>query len=113
GLKRWLEAQKGRPEAVQLQDEAARSRHLREAFRSLIRTTRTRLTELYASNIADADKRAGKAEAFNAMRTSYDTMKGELEGAQGFERWFATGANNAGIAASGLYDDRVPQFAAL
>ena len=30
-----------------------------------------------------------------------------------FDRWFAGGANNAGIVAAGLYSDRVPQFAAL
>ena len=30
-----------------------------------------------------------------------------------FDRWFAAGANNAGIAAAALYADRVPQFSAL
>jgi predicted aminopeptidase len=86
---------------------------LRDEFRSLVRSTRARLIEVYASNAADADKRAGKAAAFKAMRTKYELLKASLEGAQGFDRWFASGANNAGIAASGLYDDRVQQFAAL
>jgi predicted aminopeptidase len=113
GLKRWLDAQRDRPDAAQLAADVARSRLLREEFRSLIRSTRTRLTAVYASNASDAVKRAGKAEAFQAMRTSYETLKANVEGAQGFDRWFATGANNAGIAASALYDDRVPQFAAL
>lgn len=113
GLKRWLEVQGNRPEAAQLMEEVSRSHRLREGFRSLIRTTRARLASVYASNAADAEKREGKAEAFKAMRTSYEAMKTKLDGAQTFDRWFATSANNAGIAASGLYDDRVPQFAAM
>ena len=113
GLRRWLDAQRDRPDAAQLTADVTRSRRLREEFRSLVRRTRARLTALYASNAADADKRAGKAAAFTTMRTDYDLLKAKLEGAQGFDRWFASGANNAGIAASGLYDDRVQQFAAL
>ena len=113
GLRRWLDAQRDRPDAAQLTADVTRSRRLREEFRSLVRSTRARLTALYASNAADADKRAAKAAAFTAMRTDYDLLKARLEGAQGFDRWFASGANNAGIAASGLYDDRVQQFAAL
>ena len=47
------------------------------------------------------------------MRADYERMKAAWGGGPAFDRWFAAGANNAGIAASGLYNDRVPQFAAL
>ena len=47
------------------------------------------------------------------MRAEYDRQKAASAGVTGFDRWFAGGANNAGIAAAGLYADRVPQFAAL
>jgi predicted aminopeptidase len=79
----------------------------------LIATTRERLAELYASNASDDEKRAGKAAAFAAMRAEYDALKGASSGSLAFERWFAAGANNAGIASVSLYADRVPQFAAL
>ena len=47
------------------------------------------------------------------MRADYARMKAGWDGLPGFDRWFAGGANNAGIAAAGLYANRVPQFAAL
>lgn len=113
GLKRWLEAQRDRADAAQLMDEVARASRLREAFRSLVRSTRAQLNAVYASNAADEEKRQRKAAAFTEMRTSYEALKGNLEGGANFDRWFANGANNAGIAASGLYEDRVAQFSAL
>jgi predicted aminopeptidase len=113
GLRRWLQSQHSRPDSAQLALEVERSRRLHNEFRNLLRNTRAQLLAVYGSNAAEAEKRAGKAAAFKAMRTNYDLLKANYEGAQGFDGWFAKGANNAGIAAYGLYDDRVPQFAAL
>src|SRR4029453_17045505 len=97
-------------EATELAADAERGRELRTAFRTLIATTRERLAELYASNASDAEKRAGKAAAFAAMRAEYEALKAGSSGSLAFERWFAAGANNAGIASVSLYADRVPQF---
>ena len=47
------------------------------------------------------------------MRAEYERLKAGANGAPVFDRWFAAGANNAGIAAVGLYADRVPEFRAL
>ena len=47
------------------------------------------------------------------MRADYDRMKAGWDGVPAFDRWFATGANNAGILAVGLYTDRVAAFRAL
>ncbi len=113
GLARWLAAQQGRPDAAQFAAEVARTQRLRAEFRALVRTTRGRLAALYASDAADADKRAGKAAAFATMRSEYERMKSGWDGVPAFDRWFAGGANNAGIVAAGLYADRVPKFAAL
>ncbi len=113
GLKRWLAAQSGRPDAAELAADVARAKRLRDDFHALVGLTRDRLAAIYASDASDADKRAAKAEAFAAMHTEYDRLKTTWGGAPAFDRWFASGANNAGIAALGLYADRVPQFAAL
>jgi predicted aminopeptidase len=113
GLGRWLAAQQGRPDAPQLAADAARANRLREDFRGLVEATRERLAALYASDVPDADKRAGKAAAFAAMRAEHERLNAGWEGLPAFDRWFAGGANNAGIAAAGLYANRVPQFAAL
>ena len=47
------------------------------------------------------------------MRADHERIKAGWGGAVVFDRWFAGGANNAGIVSAGLYADRVPQFAAL
>ena len=47
------------------------------------------------------------------MRADYERLKARWGGAIAFDRWFAGGANNAGIVSAGLYTDRVPEFAAL
>jgi predicted aminopeptidase len=113
GIRRWLAAQQGRPDAASLAAEAARGMRLRSQFRVLVRTTRDRLAALYASGAPVDEQRAGKAAAFAAMRAEYERMKAGWDGVPAFDRWFAAGANNAGIAAAGLYADRVAAFAAL
>ncbi|MEP7181745.1 MAG: aminopeptidase [Betaproteobacteria bacterium] len=113
GLARWLAAQAGRPDAAQLAADAARADELRAAFRRLLGDTRERLAALYATDAPEADKRAGKAATFAAMRADYERLKAGWNGLPGFDRWFAGGANNAGVAAAGLYVNRVPQFASL
>ena len=47
------------------------------------------------------------------MRAENERRKAASDGTSSFDRWFAAGANNAGIVAAGLYADRVPQFKAL
>ena len=113
GLDRWLAAQGQRPDAAQLAADAARSARLQADFRALVRRTRDRLAALYASGLPEAEQRAGKEAAFADMRREHERMKTAAGGAPVFDRWFATGANNAGIAAVSLYADRVPQFRAL
>jgi len=113
GLARWLAAQQGLPDAATLAADAARTQRQRSEFRALVGATRDRLQKVYASDLGDDAKRSQKVEAFAAMRAQYERIKGEWNGAPIFDRWFAGGANNAGIVAAGLYADRVAQFAAL
>jgi predicted aminopeptidase len=116
GLTRWLAAQgrtRDAAELARLADDVARAHRLRGDFRSMLRATRVRLAALYASDLSDDEKRAAKATELAAMRAEYEKLKVEWGGLPAFDRWFVAGANNAGIAAIGLYEDRVPQFAAL
>ena len=116
GVARWLASEarlRGESEAAALAADLDRGRELRAHFRTLIRTTRERLTALYASNATDGEKRAGKAAAFEWLRAGYEEQRAASGGGVSFERWFAGGVNNAGIAAMALYADRVPQFTAL
>jgi predicted aminopeptidase len=116
GVARWLAAEarlRGESEAAALAADLDRGRELRAHFRALIRMTRERLTALYASSATDEEKRAGKAGAFEALRAGYEEQRAASGGGVSFDRWFAGGVNNAGIAAMALYADRVPQFTAL
>jgi len=116
GVARWLASEarlRGESEAAALAADLDRGRELRAHFRTLIRTTRERLSALYASKATDEEKRAGKAAAFEWLRAGYEEQRAASGGGVSFERWFAGGVNNAGIAAMALYADRVPQFTAL
>lgn len=113
GMRRWMAAQAGRKDAAQLAEDVARTRRLRADFRSMVRATRDRLRDLYSSALPEAQKRAGKAAAFADMRAQYERLKAGWGGLAAYDRWIATGANNAGIAGVGLYADHVAEFAAL
>ena len=113
GLARWLAAQRVRPDADELAAQVAQGGRRRAEFRALMQDTRDRLETLYAGNATAAEKRVRKAAIFAEMRSRYDRMKAGWGGVAAFDRWFAGGANNAGIAAVGLYADRVEQFREL
>ena len=84
-----------------------------EQVPAMIASARTRLAALYGGTASDEEKRAGKAAVFAEMRAENERQRTAPGGAPRFERWFAAGANNAGLVAAGLYADRVPQFKAL
>lgn len=116
GVLRWLAAERAKRSpaaAAELAADAERGQRLRIAFRTLIADARERLTTVYGGDATDDAKRAAKAAIFAAMRTEYERQKAAPNGVPAFDRWFAGGANNAGIVAAGLYTDRVAQFRGL
>jgi len=85
----------------------------REEFRVLTLKTRTELLALYASPLADADKRRRKAELFDTLRADYARLKSERWGGfAGYDAYVAR-ANNATLAVQGAYNDLVPDFERL
>ena len=116
GVARWIayEAKKRDPtEAKRLAADFDRGQRTRAEFRAMIASARERLATIYASPASDDEKRAAKAAVFAAMRADNERQRAALGGPTAFDRWFDGGANNASIAAAGLYADRVPQFRAL
>ena len=113
GLRRWLAAQSGRADAAALAADVERSRALRREWRALTDAARERLRVLYGDARPDADKLREKAAVFAELRREYDGLKARWGGLPAYDRWFANGANNAGLAAGALYSDRVAAFAAL
>jgi predicted aminopeptidase len=86
---------------------------LRREWRALTAAARERLREVYASALPESDKLREKAATFAALRAGYDRLTAQWGSLPGYERWFANGANNAGLAAGALYADRVAVFQAL
>ena len=109
GLARWLASRHD----SQLDKLAARADHMRAVFRDLVRTTRTKLAEIYASDASDDDKRRAKHDIVAAMKAAYESAKQGDPALSGYDRWFAQQPNNAALAAVGLYTDRVPAFREL
>jgi predicted aminopeptidase len=109
GLHRWLAAERD-PE---LDRQYALAERYRATFRTLLEHTRSRLETVYASGMTDEAKRAGKLQAFAAMKEEYAADKRAWGGFSAYDYWFAQGPNNASLAAVGLYTEKVPQFQAL
>ncbi|MEJ2698091.1 MAG: aminopeptidase [Desulfuromonadales bacterium] len=109
GVSRWLKKNK---EEKDLPDYFAR-KHRADDFVALVLSTRRQLEGLYASKLSDAEKQAGKEKAFREMRRRYAQLKESWGGYAGYDRWFASGLNNAKIASISTYRSYVPAFQAL
>nr|WP_277344502.1 aminopeptidase [Oleiagrimonas sp. C23AA] len=107
GLREWHAAQ-GTP--LEQPAEAAHGK----AITQLILRTRKRLASLYASAASEAQKRAGKARAFDDMRQQFQALKKQWHGKDaGFSAWMAAPMNNAKLLPFGLYDHWEPAFAEM
>lgn len=107
GLREWYAARHEAPP-----DGAADRR--RKQFTRLMLDTRRQLKKLYASDLPDAQKRQRKQATFAELRARYRKLRDtQWDGYDGYDAWMARPLNNARLLPFGLYDDRVPAFAAL
>jgi predicted aminopeptidase len=110
GLKRWLEY-KGQAARIQ---ELARQRADDRQFVTLLRRTRGRLAQLYASNAPRAAKLRRKRRILAELAAEIRALERHL-GVRSplYDRWIAAGLNNAELASVGTYYDCVPGFERL
>ena len=116
GSARWLATQ-STPQARQ---DFAASQMRRQAWQTLTRATRAKLTALYASNQAQAlDPQAlaaMKNDIMQDFRAQYAVLRSHWQAPATqlvhYDRWVAE-ANNASFAAQAAYDEWVPAFTAL
>ena len=110
GVERWLRA-KG--DAAGMRRYEAGRKHQAD-FLALVARTRDELAVVYASAEPVDDKRAAKAEAVERLRQRYRTMRDQRWGGyRGYDAWFDAPINNALLAATAVYSDRVPAFLRL
>ena len=109
GAERWL----AEHASAQAQASYAASETRRVDFRDLTLRYRAEFAALYASNAADADKRAGKTALLARLRADYATMKAtRWNGYTGYDGWFER-VNNAALGVLASYTDLVPAFERL
>ena len=109
GVQRWFRQSGNINEAEAYLKKIKR----RDEFISLVLKHRAQLSEMYASNLSDPEKRAAKARVFDTLRQDYASLKKEWGGNTDFDRWFTPDLNNAQLAAIGTYSQHVKAFQAL
>jgi predicted aminopeptidase len=109
GLQRWA-ALRNEPE---LQVAYVSQRQLQQAYFALITGSVHDLQALYASDLPDGEKRIRKAAVFSRLRRDFEDLKQRHPGLSRYERWFASGLNNAGLASVSTYEELVPAFERL
>jgi predicted aminopeptidase len=107
GLRQWHRANGLAPP-----DPAAARR--KRQFTALVLATRERLQAAYAGQLPDAAKRARKQAGIERLRRDYRHLRDtQWHGHGEYDQWIDTPINNAKLLPFGLYDARVPAFAAL
>ncbi|WP_407570496.1 aminopeptidase [Deinococcus altitudinis] len=87
-----------------------------KAINALLLDTRSRLAQVYAFALPDAEKLSRKTELLQEARSGYAALKADWNGYSGYDGWFAdapNGLNNALLGSVAAYADQVPQFLAL
>ncbi|CAG1003745.1 MAG: aminopeptidase [Rhizobiaceae bacterium] len=110
GVEKWLRAA---GDAAGLRRyEAERGRQA--DFLALVSQARDELRGVYGAAHPPDWKRAAKAAAIERLRERYRRVRdGRWGGYRGYDGWFDAPVNNAKLAATSVYSDRVPAFLRL
>jgi predicted aminopeptidase len=83
-------------------------------FLALVSQTRDELSHIYADAGTPEQKRAAKTAAIERLRMRHRQMRDRRWGGfRGYDAWVDTPINNAKLAATSVYSDRVPAFLRL
>lgn len=110
GVRKWLRAT---GDAAGLRRFEAGEKRSAE-FLALVAQTREELREIYSGSASSEQMRADKAAAIERLRVRYRQMRDRRWGGyRGYDGWFEAPINNAKIAATSVYNERVPAFLRL
>jgi predicted aminopeptidase len=110
GVRKWLRAAGDTAELRRY--EADRKR--KTEFLALLSRARDELTHVYGNAGTSDQKRAAKTAAIERLRMRYREMRNRRWGGyRGYDAWFDAPINNAKLAATSVYGDRVPAFLRL
>ncbi len=105
GVRRWLRTQGDAAALAAYERETERTDRLVE----LALATRDRLAELYATPVADDEKRAGKQRFFAELRAEVAAQRAAW-GPNAPGAWLEADLDNADLASLGAYHRLVPAF---
>jgi predicted aminopeptidase len=106
GIQRWFAANQKKEEYEKYLEAKQRDHQINE----LLRSTRMKLKDLYASNQSTNVMRAAKKMIFAEMRKDYEKLKKSWKGYNGFDDWMYKNLNNAHLLLVATYHDLVPAF---
>ncbi|WP_352679401.1 aminopeptidase [Mesorhizobium sp. M0184] len=110
GVRKWLRA--NGDTAGLRRYEADRRR--RAQFLALVSQTRDELRHVYDDSATSEQKRAAKIAAIERLRMRYREMRdSRWHGYRRYDVWFDSPINNAKLAATSVYGDRVATFLRL
>lgn len=109
GLRRWL-AHKANPGALRAIGE---QRRRKAAFVEFVKGYRSKLQEVYASNLPDDAKRRTKAAIMADMKLAYLNQQAAQGNPPVYQQWLERDLNNAKLVTLSLYTQLLPAFEAL
>lgn len=110
GVRKWLRATGDAAGLRRFEDGEKRSAE----FLALVAQAREELREIYSGSAAPEQMRAAKVAAIERLRARYRKIRDKRWGGyRGYDGWFEAPINNAKIAATSVYNDRVPAFLRL
>lgn len=107
GVRRWIIANGKDLVAFQLAAERA------EQFRHLLATTADNLKALYATETDPERLKKGKKDYFATLLKSYQALKSQWGGYDGYDEYFSQSLNNAHLASVATYHEKVPAMTQL
>lgn len=110
GVRRWLARANNAGAYAAYREAHERKR----AFMALLARTRDRLAAEYARDVPSETRKRAKVAILEQATQEYAALKQAWGGYAGYDQWFTdTPLNNAKLASTTLYTDRVPAFSAL
>jgi predicted aminopeptidase len=106
GFRRW-QAAANHPEGY---EKWLRKRRQHQKFIVLVSKYRTKLKNLYASNLPVDEKRTRKEALFTQMRAEFEDLKSASGDMAAYDHWFKFPLNNAQIISVSAYYNWVPAF---
>ena len=109
GLRRWFD----RSGSLDLWQECLQREKRSADFNKFLAKVRSDLTQAYASDQANDQKRIAKEQILQGAVDDYEGLKELWNGYAGYDSWVQRGLNNARISSVASYYELVPAFQTL